>query len=329
MSAASPAPLEGAPSEDDIRRPERERLPEAIEALLRGDRAAARRFLVFAEESRLRLDGIWCRFDDAGRIRDTVLAAAGPGRTATIFASPARRPSEVADIARLVAAAIAGLPSLGVAMGQALVDPREPLQIEVLRRGGMRRLADLAYLECPLPRATRDESVALPSGFVAEVWNPSERTMLASLLEHTYVDTLDCPDLAGLRRSEDILEGHLNSGRFEPALWTILRFADGPRAGEPAGACLMNSTMPSPRLGGGPGSIELVYLGLVPEARGAGAGGALLRRSLALLAGRPERSVVLAVDERNAPALALYRRAGFRPTLRRVALIAPIAPIAR
>jgi ribosomal protein S18 acetylase RimI-like enzyme len=294
---------------------------------MRGDRAAARRFLVFAEESRLRLDGIWCRFDDAGRIRDTVLAAVGPGRTATIFASPARRPSEVPGIARLVGAALAGLPSLGVAMGQALVDPREPLQIETLRRGGMRRLADLAYLELALPlaRAARDEPIALPSAFVAEVWNPSERAMLASLLERTYVDTLDCPELAGLRRSEDILEGHLNSGRFEPELWTILRFADGSRAGEPAGVCLMNSTIPSPRLGGGPGSIELVYLGLVPEARGAGAGGALLRRSLALLAGRPERSVVLAVDERNAPALALYRRAGFRPTLRRVAFIAPLS----
>jgi len=85
--------------------------------------------------------------------------------------------------------------------------------------------------------------------------------------------------------------------------------------------CLLNGAHPAT---GSAGSVELVYLGLVPEARGRGLGRRLLEHGLALLKGRSERAVVLAVDERNTPAMKLYREAGFRPSLRRVAFIRPV-----
>ena len=67
--------------------------------------------------------------------------------------------------------------------------------------------------------------------------------------------------------------------------------------------------------------MELVYLGLAPGARGRGLGRQLLRHGLGLLHERRERSVTLAVDSRNTPALSLYESEGFRPAVQRAALI--------
>jgi ribosomal protein S18 acetylase RimI-like enzyme len=92
-------------------------------------------------------------------------------------------------------------------------------------------------------------------------------------------------------------------------LWTLLRIE-----GEPAGAVLLNP-FPAHR------TVELVYLGLAPSARGRGLGKQLLQHGLWLLNGRRERTLTLAVDQRNTPALAIYEAAGMRPVVRRVALI--------
>src|SRR5690606_2862219 len=132
---------------------------------------------------------------------------------------------------------------------------------------------------------------------------------LLRVLEESYENTLDCPGLRGLRETRDILCGHQATGTFDPSLWTLLF-----ERGAACGALLLNP-VPHHR------SIELVYLGLAPRARGRGCGKLLLQHGLALLASRDERIVSLAVDEQNAPALALYRSAGFTLSLRRIALV--------
>jgi mycothiol synthase len=126
------------------------------------------------------------------------------------------------------------------------------------------------------------------------------------------VETLDCPELCGLRETRDVLDSHRSAGRFDPALWWMVR-----REGKPAGALLLN---PSPAQG----HVELVYLGLAPELRGCGVARRLMLTGLSALAGRAERDVTLAVDTRNTPALRLYESLGFRPFARRTALVRPI-----
>jgi ribosomal protein S18 acetylase RimI-like enzyme len=69
------------------------------------------------------------------------------------------------------------------------------------------------------------------------------------------------------------------------------------------------------------GTWEVSYLGLIPEARGRGLGRASL--SHALNQSRPHANrLELAVDIRNAPAEALYRRSGFSPFARRAVHVA-------
>ncbi len=77
--------------------------------------------------------------------------------------------------------------------------------------------------------------------------------------------------------------------------------------------------------GSAPDTVELVYLGLSPSLRGRGIGDALIASGLARLAGRPESTIACAVDLANGPALALYRRAGFKRFTERVALVRQIA----
>jgi len=71
--------------------------------------------------------------------------------------------------------------------------------------------------------------------------------------------------------------------------------------------------------------IELVYLGLIPEARGRGLGSRLLRHGLRQIHQRTESTVSLAVDEQNTPAIQLYKQQGFRRVMRRMAMIRSLA----
>lgn len=135
--------------------------------------------------------------------------------------------------------------------------------------------------------------------------------LLTEALERSYEQTLDCPELCGLRDTADVLESHRLAGEFDPQLWyLVLR-------GERAVGCAIFTTHRSGT------SVELVYLGLAPEVRGLGLGSALLRLGIREARDRGADMITCAVDARNAPALALYQRAGMRPSSRRIAYIAP------
>ena len=65
------------------------------------------------------------------------------------------------------------------------------------------------------------------------------------------------------------------------------------------------------------GEAEILSIAIAPRQRGRGFARPLLDLHLRRLAGLGTRAVFLEVDENNAPARALYRRAGFRDVGRR------------
>ncbi|MAH65730.1 MAG: hypothetical protein CMJ27_04995 [Phycisphaerae bacterium] len=300
----------------DPPKPERAREDEieaAIRVLVRGDRAAARRFLDYARATRLDLDQTWVVRNPEGGIDFTALAAPAAGRTAMIFGTRPNSKAEVGLAGDLLATVAIGCRDRGVDLAQALIDPSDELEEAMFIAGGFRRLAQLDYLERPVPRFGTIPSPELPADVRIEPWDGKEDE-LVDLLERTYEDTLDCPGLAGLRRTTDILAGHLASGTREPDWWHVLRLD-----GVPSGVLLFNR-------GSDRHSIELVYLGLARGARGRGLGRTLLTFGLAALDGDAARVVVLAVDRANLPAVRLYRRAGFRHSVRRTAMVRPLNP---
>lgn len=294
--------------------PQRRR--EALERLLavggQPDQGHVQRFLDFSKASEIPLEAMWSLMDEAGRFTHTVLVVPSPGRTAMFFASHPADGAEAALVGSLINHAGEAAASMGVHLAQALLDPTEDLDRQMFIAGGFTELATLSYMERAIPRSQRGLEVQWPSDVALQPYDESLESEMIAVLESSYEDTLDCPSLRGLRETSDILRGHRSTGQFDPNLWTLLRID-----GQAAGALLLNAS-PQQK------SVELVYLGLARAARKRGLGRRLLRHGLSLVAGRAERTMTLAVDELNVPALALYRAEKFRCVLRRVAMIRPV-----
>ena len=243
----------------------------------------------------------------------------GSGRSACVFvseddSSPEDEREERIRVVRV--ACEAAFERLGdrVRLMQALPDPREQTAIDAFAGAGFVSVGTLMYLAGPLPPKMRQ--VPMPAGCFAQSLgrvngDASLRSRICALLDRTYAGTLDCPELCGLRDTGDVLDSHLSAGKYKPGLWLILT-----KAGEDLGCCFLNVTS------GGSGA-ELVYLGLVPEARGRGLAKALLSTALQRVAGHGAHEVCCAVDERNAPAIRLYTDFGLSPIGTRIALVLP------
>jgi ribosomal protein S18 acetylase RimI-like enzyme len=281
----------------------------AARRLLGSRQAEALWLLRRLDEDGWRPDDLWCAVDASDRVLAAGLISRHPGRTASLSLSPCVRPEEVPLAARLLDRMACSLQaSTEVALAQGMTDAEDPLAGQPFTQAGFQDLAVLACME----RTNRRNPAApsLPTGFTLEPVAGDEE--LLAVLRATYEETLDCPGLADLRRDQDILDGHRRGKPHDAGLWSLLR-----QEGKAVGAALLNVSLDGDR-------IEVAYLGLAKSARGKGLGAVLLDGSLLKAAERPQRTITLAVDERNEPALRLYRSRGFRTTVRRRAFARPV-----
>ena len=142
-----------------------------------------------------------------------------------------------------------------------------------------------------------------------QTWNQQQHKIFAQAILESYEDTMDCPLLLGLRDIDDIIASHMATGVFSPDLWFCLVVED-----QPIAVMLMNR-IPQQR------AIELVYLGVRKDWRRRGIGKQLVQFGLEQSQRGTATSMVLAVDESNQPAKALYQRLGFVAGARKLALI--------
>lgn len=224
------------------------------------------------------------------------------GRAAMVW-PPRLAPGEPAATAmRLLVAGCELLSRGGVLVAHALLPTVTPEDDTVLRATGFSPLATLLYLGCEEPAFPTE-----PPGGALDLtpFDPAEEERMARLVEATYVGTLDCPAMNGLRSVEEVLAGYRSAGSFSPKNWHFVQ-----REGRDVG-CLLLSDYPRE------GNLELVYMGVIPSGRGNGWGKVICRHAqwLARQAERPR--LVLAVDEANQPALAMYASVGFRAFDRR------------
>jgi GNAT superfamily N-acetyltransferase len=185
-------------------------------------------------------------------------------------------------------------------IGQCLIDPHETLDREALSRNGFPHLADLHYLSRPLADPIPDsEEIRLTPIRYGQGEN-HER--FRQVIERTYIGSLDCPGIQGNRTGEDAIISHQSTGVFLPDQWTI--FSD--ERGD-AGLLLL-AEHPEQQ------AWEVVYMGIVPEARGNRYGREILLTGLAAAKSAGCESVVLAVDSNNQFARRLYDGLGFQQT---------------
>lgn len=247
-------------------------------------------------------EGLWEARRD-GRLVGAILSQVQPGRTAIVW--PPRVVSGESDhtAERLLQACDEQLAGRGVCMAHVLMESARPADDRVLRAGGYHPLADLLYLGCGedvFPQSRPDGPLEF------EPHSEVNRDRFARLVEATYDQTLDCPRLNHVRRTEDVLEGYRQTGVLDPGRWLIVRHQD-----EDVG-CLIVTDHPDH------GTCELIYMGLTVPARGHGWGKHIARYAqwLTGIAGRPR--LVLAVDAANQPAIEMYAAVGFEAWERRV-----------
>lgn len=219
-----------------------------------------------------------------------------PGRTAAVW-PPQLGPLEPAATADLLLAELNKIAAeRGVRLAQALLPVHDDQSADILARGGFSHTADLAYMVSSRTQFPTEQPVGVLE-FVPYTLQDSVR--MANLIEQTYADTLDCPELNGVRTINDVLDGYAATGQFVPERWFFIRHDLGDVG------CLLLTEHPGER------QWKVVYLGITPQARGNGWGAEsiLYAQWAAGIAGAEQ--FVLAVDTRNYPAIRLYEQVGF------------------
>lgn len=232
-----------------------------------------------------------------------------PGKTACVWLADPLTAGGAALLRRM--AELGG--QSDIALLQYIVDEDRPDLAEAMSQCGFVRLVELDYLFVDLfvdvgQSVGGDDSRSAneaPAGLQFVSHAASNPARLAKILDATYAGTHDCPALDGVRRIDDVVEGYKAVGRFVPEHWYVVE-----RDGRYAGVLILADH-------GDVGNWEVVYMGVVPEARGHGLGRQIVRHAQRVAAHAGGERLVLAVDVANAPALAVYRDAGFVEWCRR------------
>ncbi len=227
---------------------------------------------------------LWVGLDRAGRLSGAMVAALASPELATVWppAGPDALPLGRAVLAELAARGVRAAQYLAPPLGEdRWADPAAPARLAEL---GLPRVTELVTLDRPALPATP------PTRLTRVPFAEAGRDLVGRMLVASYVGSADCPELNELRAPDDALGGYdfaFGGGGFVAL--------DG---ANPVGLGVVAPDV---------GATCLVYLGLVPEARGRGLGRELLRHLLM----RCEGPARVQADARNGPALRMYETEGF------------------
>ena len=254
------------------------------------------------------LDGLLVRGGETS-IEAAIFVEPQPGCVASFWgpAFAAESTEKEADTAAaLIAAGRTWAESREIQLAQTLLTGAADRLAGVYCDAGFSIRAELDYLICDVRYAERpceDHGLELVN------CTPADREALAAVIDKTYEGTRDCPELNGARDMQHVLDGYAAAGDSAEQHWYLVR-----RAGETVGVLLLAEHMSQDQ-------AELVYMGVLPSARGCGYGQILTQMAQyqTHVLGHPR--IILAVDTRNQPALDHYHGAGFTLFDRRTALL--------
>jgi ribosomal protein S18 acetylase RimI-like enzyme len=257
-----------------------------------GQHRAVRELIAAGRGGQFVLLGAW----QAGQLAGAALAQKLAGRSAVVWPPQLAGGADLAIARRLLEEMHGRLSSAGVRMAQALLESPQSAEAALLQAAGYIHAGDLLYMAAEAEKFPQEPG---PLPFTLEAWSPQAAGRLERVVEATYRGSLDCPLVDRLQETADALAGYRAVGRFRPELWHLVR--EGPLDV----GCLLLADHPAQQ------QWEIVYLGLVPEARGRG-WGAWLTRYAQWLAGKAgAQRLVLAVDAANRPAIGAYEACGF------------------
>jgi mycothiol synthase len=211
-------------------------------------------------------------------------------------------PQRVAIEDRLVEFTIAWLRQRGCKFAQTLLAPEDTGPAEPLQRRGFKLITTLLYLQRDLKPDGPDLA---PARLSCRAYTAGDAAPFQTTLLRSYRSALDCPELNEVRTADEVIAGYKAVPGCQLDRWWLAC-----HEGRPAGVLIVGELLGLP-------AWELLYVGLVPEARGKGLGTELTRKAMreALAAGA--KRMTLTVDVRNEPALRMYAALGFEEFDRR------------
>jgi ribosomal protein S18 acetylase RimI-like enzyme len=176
----------------------------------------------------------------------------------------------------------------------------------------------------PLQSSAGSQAAARSLRFsVVDLHDHEDYHSFEQLVETTYQQSLDCPALANHRTAADTLRGYRVSPAFEPQGWfRVLQVddkhddkSDDTGHGTEVGCVILGLHPPPPDSDSGQSVTEIVYMGIVPSARGKKFGRQLVDHAFDHARSLAASRLILAVDQDNAPARAIYQACGLSPML--------------
>jgi mycothiol synthase len=263
-------------------------------------------FVQSTGQRRIDLSAMWVA-ESHGKLVWAVLPVLNPGKTLLLLTGSNIADSAVPAASQLVTEVCDYFKHREVHLAQVLFEPEHAQARQLFSDLGFTQVAELIYLQGYVPRTAKSPPLLENMRFLA--YSAENHRLFADGILRSYRDSLDCPALSGLRDIEDIIAGHRATGDHVPEMWQLLVEDDEPRG------VLLLSRIPHSD------AVELVYLGLSVEARGNGLGTVLMQQAMHLIVADHRRSLTLAVDSKNEPALRLYFRHGMQRIAARVAMI--------
>lgn len=236
--------------------------------------------------------------ESAGRIVTACAAMDLPGGVSLLMIpGSALTPSLMATVEDMLSAAASAAGERLKRFAQVLLEPEVSDRVRPhLLAAGFKPLATLQYMQ----RNAFDPAAVRPvEGATWRTLRLAGEQTFKDIIPRTYIDSRDCPGLTGIRSIEEVIEGHKAAGEFDPDGWYVLQ-----QDGRDAGVLITARTPLRP-------ALELVYCGLVPEARGKGLGRLCVHKAIARARDLSVPTVTLAVDAANEPALRTYGAMGF------------------
>jgi mycothiol synthase len=262
------------------------------------DESQARELMKYTAQRGINLGDIWIT-ETGGRVAWAALPVVSPGRTVLFFGTSAQLVGPNLTPMDLGLNAICRhYAQQGLQLAQVLLEPTDELTIDGYTRHDFARMADLIYLQKTIRKTAKPGP--LPAELRLVNYSEQSHYGFAAAVQASYEQSLDCPALNGVRSMEDILAGHKAAGPFDPNDWFLLLHRD-----QPVAVLLLSKTHQAD-------GMELVYLGLSPQARGSGLGNYLMQIAEARVYEHRLGKLTLAVDAKNEPALKLYYRHGMQ-----------------
>lgn len=266
---------------------------EALAIVLR-DLSPQQRREIVTLHSELAVDSLLVALD-GDELCDAAWGQRQPGNTAVLWPPKATRTANDDTAGRLISAVAAALDAAGVYMTQVLLPDRQAAIVPALKAAGFTCLADLLYLSWESAAAREPPSQQL----TFEPYHASQRDRLTALIEKTYEATHDCAAMNGKRPISEVLDGYQATGVFRPENWRIVRTENCD-----VGVLLLADHRAAKHW-------ELMYMGVVPSARGRRFGHHIVRHAQQLAHVAKVERIVLAVDAENFPAIKMYNETGF------------------